>query len=163
MAHTRQSELNSSLPTLTRIQLISADRIIAKCRRARVMAPCSGRIMALAPRFQRSDLGAHNLHNQLAGVCSFIGFAFRQATRDYLFLFLLLRENKSTDHLIPLILCSILFADIQGFTALASKCEAQQLVQLLNDLFARFDRLAQVSPLAVWPELRSTGLSRRWW
>ena len=41
--------------------------------------------------------------------------------------------------------CSILFADIQGFTALASRCQPQKLVQLLNDLFARFDRLAQVS------------------
>jgi class 3 adenylate cyclase len=40
---------------------------------------------------------------------------------------------------------SILFADIQGFTSLASKCPPQELVQLLNDLFARFDRLAQVS------------------
>ncbi|XP_054707275.1 adenylate cyclase type 8-like [Uloborus diversus] len=38
---------------------------------------------------------------------------------------------------------SILFADIQGFTALASTCSAQELVQVLNDLFARFDRLAQ--------------------
>lgn len=50
---------------------------------------------------------------------------------------------------------SILFADIQGFTSLASKCPPQELVQLLNDLFARFDRLAQVSctPICVPKQL----------
>ncbi|XP_044750302.1 adenylyl cyclase 78C [Coccinella septempunctata] len=37
---------------------------------------------------------------------------------------------------------SILFADIKGFTALASRCTAYELVRILNDLFARFDRLA---------------------
>ncbi|CAG2235891.1 ADCY5 [Mytilus edulis] len=37
---------------------------------------------------------------------------------------------------------SIVFADICGFTALSSQCTAQELVQLLNELFARFDRLA---------------------
>lgn len=37
---------------------------------------------------------------------------------------------------------SILFADIQGFTVLASKCNAKELVELLNDLYARFDKLA---------------------
>ncbi|XP_054014639.1 adenylyl cyclase 78C-like isoform X1 [Hylaeus anthracinus] len=37
---------------------------------------------------------------------------------------------------------SILFADIKGFTALASHCSAQELVKVLNDLFARFDRLS---------------------
>ncbi|KAB0798774.1 hypothetical protein PPYR_06654 [Photinus pyralis] len=37
---------------------------------------------------------------------------------------------------------SILFADIKGFTALATQCSAQELVRILNDLFARFDRLA---------------------
>ncbi|KAG7304246.1 hypothetical protein JYU34_011184 [Plutella xylostella] len=37
---------------------------------------------------------------------------------------------------------SILFADIKGFTELSSKCSAQELVKLLNELFARFDRLA---------------------
>ncbi len=40
------------------------------------------------------------------------------------------------------IICSILFADICGFTALASQCNAQELVALLNELFARFDLLA---------------------
>nr|CAD7601986.1 unnamed protein product [Timema genevievae] len=37
---------------------------------------------------------------------------------------------------------SILFADIKGFTALASRCSPQELVRVLNDLFARFDKLA---------------------
>ena len=39
---------------------------------------------------------------------------------------------------------SILFADIKGFTALSSKVSAQELVQTLNELFARFDCLAEV-------------------
>lgn len=40
---------------------------------------------------------------------------------------------------------SILFADIVGFTQLSSACSAQELVKLLNELFARFDKLAAVS------------------
>lgn len=43
------------------------------------------------------------------------------------------------------LLCSILFADIVGFTQLSSACSAQELVKLLNELFARFDKLAAVS------------------
>lgn len=49
---------------------------------------------------------------------------------------------------------SILFADIVGFTQLSSACSAQELVKLLNELFARFDKLAAVSlldcPPAPW-------------
>ena len=44
-----------------------------------------------------------------------------------------------------LFLCSILFADIVGFTVLSSQCSAQELVRLLNELFGRFDQLASVS------------------
>lgn len=53
---------------------------------------------------------------------------------------------------------SILFADIVGFTQLSSACSAQELVKLLNELFARFDKLAAVSPwsrLALWRGLPS--------
>lgn len=43
----------------------------------------------------------------------------------------------------PMKQVSILFADIKGFTELASKTSAQELVKILNDLFARFDRIAE--------------------
>lgn len=36
---------------------------------------------------------------------------------------------------------SILFADIVGFTKMSSKKTAEQLVEILNDLFERFDDL----------------------
>lgn len=38
---------------------------------------------------------------------------------------------------------SILFADIVGFTAISSHCPAAELVKTLNELFARFDKLAE--------------------
>ncbi|KAK7944473.1 hypothetical protein WMY93_000201 [Mugilogobius chulae] len=40
----------------------------------------------------------------------------------------------------------ILFADVKGFTNLSTTLSAQELVRMLNELFARFDRLAHVSP-----------------
>lgn len=40
--------------------------------------------------------------------------------------------------------CSILYADIVGFTELSSTCTAEQLIVTLNQLFAIFDKLAKV-------------------
>lgn len=40
---------------------------------------------------------------------------------------------------------SILFADIVGFTKMSSSKSAEQLVEILNDLFERFDELCQTS------------------
>lgn len=37
------------------------------------------------------------------------------------------------------------FLILQGFTELASNTSAQQLVKILNDLFARFDKIAEVN------------------
>lgn len=44
---------------------------------------------------------------------------------------------------------SILFADIVGFTAISSTYPASELVHILNELFARFDRLSQVYLLRI--------------
>ena len=38
---------------------------------------------------------------------------------------------------------SVLFADLAGFTAISRKMSANELVNLLNDLFSRFDRLVE--------------------
>lgn len=51
--------------------------------------------------------------------------------------------------LLPFPPSSILFADIVGFTSLASQCTAQELVKLLNELFGKFDELATVSPMKI--------------
>lgn len=41
---------------------------------------------------------------------------------------------------------SILYADIVGFTRLASDCSPKELVVVLNELFGKFDQIAKVSP-----------------
>lgn len=43
---------------------------------------------------------------------------------------------------------SILYADIVGFTQLASDCSPKELVVMLNELFGKFDQIAKVSVLA---------------
>ncbi|XP_078665832.1 adenylate cyclase type 3-like isoform X1 [Branchiostoma floridae x Branchiostoma belcheri] len=40
---------------------------------------------------------------------------------------------------------SILFADIVGFTAISTTVSAQELVKILNELFASFDKLADIN------------------
>lgn len=40
---------------------------------------------------------------------------------------------------------SILYADIVGFTRLASDCSPGELVHMLNELFGKFDQIAKVS------------------
>lgn len=46
---------------------------------------------------------------------------------------------------------SILYADIVGFTRLASDCSPKELVVVLNELFGKFDQIAKVSPQAFLP------------
>lgn len=43
---------------------------------------------------------------------------------------------------------SILYADIVGFTRLASDCSPGELVHMLNELFGKFDQIAKVG--SVW-------------
>lgn len=43
---------------------------------------------------------------------------------------------------------SILYADIVGFTKLASTCSPEELVAVLNKLFGKFDDIAKVKPLS---------------
>ena len=52
---------------------------------------------------------------------------------------------------------SILFADIVGFTAFSSTCSAADLVRTLNELFARFDKLAEVSETSLKPQYEWVG------
>lgn len=63
-----------------------------------------------------------------------------------LFTVMMIRFFQFVKSYIDIHFCSsILFADIVGFTQLSSACSAQELVKLLNELFARFDKLAAVS------------------
>lgn len=60
-----------------------------------------------------------------------------------------LSHGRVTNHCS--VLCSILYADIVGFTKLASSCSPEELVAVLNKLFGRFDDIAKVSISAHSP------------
>ena len=53
-----------------------------------------------------------------------------------------MRGSPVVNKLLILLFFSILFADICGFTSLSAQCTAEELIRLLNELFARFDKLA---------------------
>lgn len=54
-------------------------------------------------------------------------------------------------------LCSILYADIVGFTKLASSCSPEELVAVLNKLFGRFDDIAKVKNSHSTPNVSTPG------
>lgn len=56
---------------------------------------------------------------------------------------------------------SILYADIVGFTRLASDCSPKELVVMLNELFGKFDQIAKVSVLACATLPSADGKVRR--
>lgn len=55
---------------------------------------------------------------------------------------------------------SILYADIVGFTRLASDCSPGELVHMLNELFGKFDQIAKVTTLWVYGFLMNTNVQR---
>lgn len=48
-------------------------------------------------------------------------------------------------HIVLSFTSSILYADIVGFTRLASDCSPGELVHMLNELFGKFDQIAKVN------------------
>ncbi len=65
-----------------------------------------------------------------------------------LFLFVSLLKLPTKTHnsvSFCLLSASILYADIVGFTRLASDCSPKELVIMLNELFGKFDQIAKVS------------------
>lgn len=56
---------------------------------------------------------------------------------------------------------SILYADIVGFTRLASDCSPKELVVMLNELFGKFDQIAKVSELPTPPPTQLSHLPLR--
>lgn len=48
------------------------------------------------------------------------------------------------DSIYPRLIISILYADIVNFTPLSEQLSASDLVKTLNELFGRFDQIAQV-------------------
>ena len=53
---------------------------------------------------------------------------------------------------------SILYADIVNFTPLAAECTAPELVKMLNELFGRFDQIAEVRIKSLFKKVRIKSL-----
>ena len=58
---------------------------------------------------------------------------------------ILLYTGRLVNQVHVLYFCSILYADIVNFTPLSEQLSASDLVKTLNELFGRFDQIAQVS------------------
>lgn len=62
---------------------------------------------------------------------------------------LVIQHNRKLDMqcylMFLVVFCSILYADIVGFTRLASDCSPGELVHMLNELFGKFDQIAKVT------------------
>lgn len=56
-----------------------------------------------------------------------------------------LHNGFSFNSVLYLCFYSILYADIVGFTRLASDCSPGELVHMLNELFGKFDQIAKVN------------------
>lgn len=54
------------------------------------------------------------------------------------------QKIKRISRLIHMFSYSILYADIVGFTRLATDCSPGELVHMLNELFGKFDQIAKV-------------------
>lgn len=87
----------------------------------------------LLERLLLSVLPGHVAHEMKLDLQKDRGFLVPPVARQFHKIYIQRHENVS-----------IVFADIVGFTTLASHVSPHQLVRLLNELFGKFDQLSQV-------------------